>query len=87
MGRYSELAEKEVINVKDGSLLGSIRDLEMDFCTGQVKAIILQGGSRFLGLLGSACEFVIPWECICKIGEEIILVDIDADRFRREVSR
>lgn len=87
MGRYSDLTQKEVINIKDGSLLGTVRDMDMDFCTGQVQAIILQGESRFLGFLGPCCEWIIPWKCICKIGEDIILVDIDIEQCRKEINR
>jgi YlmC/YmxH family sporulation protein len=85
MGRYSELIQKEVINLQDGSVLGTIRDLEMDYGTGQVRSIILQGESRFLGFLGSCSEWVIPWRCIGKIGDDIIVVDIVLDHCRREV--
>ncbi len=84
MSRYSELIQKEVINIKDGCLLGCIRDLEIDECDGKICAIILQGESRFLGLLGSSSECQIPWDKICKIGADIILVETDPEKCRQD---
>jgi len=72
MSRYSELIQKEVINIKDGCLLGCIRDLEIDECDGRICAVVLQGESRFLGLLGSSSECQIPWEKICKISNVVM---------------
>ena len=87
MGRYCELTQKEVINVRDGSLMGNIRDMDMDFCSGQVRTIILQGEGRFFGFFGPACEYVIPWECIRKIGEDIILVDVETAGCRQNINK
>ncbi|MDY2596498.1 MAG: YlmC/YmxH family sporulation protein, partial [Oliverpabstia sp.] len=32
---------------------------------------------RICGIFGRDSEFCIPWECICQIGEDIILVEIE----------
>ena len=42
---------------------------------GQVVAIIVYGPCRFFGLFGRGEEFYIPWECIQRIGDDIILID------------
>lgn len=74
---FSELRRKEVINICDGARLGCICDLELDQCTGVISAIVVPGQSRFFGILKSAEELVIPYCKIVKIGEDVILVDVN----------
>jgi YlmC/YmxH family sporulation protein len=83
MNRSSDMKQKEVINVSDGKRLGFVSDIEIDLETGKIDAIILPGNTRIFGLLGKDNEFVIPWDRIKKIGEDIILVEMD-DRFIRK---
>lgn len=83
MNRSSDMRQKEVINVSDGKRLGFVSDIEIDLESGKIEAIILPGGNKIFGLLGKDNEFVIPWERIKKIGEDIILVEMD-DRFIRK---
>ncbi len=37
--------------------------------------MIVYGPGRFFGLFGRGEEFYIPWECIQRIGDDIILID------------
>lgn len=83
MNRSSDFRQKEVINISDGKRLGFVSDVEIDLESGKIDAIILPGVGRLFGLLGKENEFVIPWDRIRKIGEDIILVDLD-DRFIRK---
>ena len=46
---FSELRSKEVINIRDGSLLGCITDIEFNTFTGEIYAIVLPGN----GILAS----------------------------------
>lgn len=80
MNRSSDFREKEVINIKDGRRLGFVSDVEIDLISGRVEAIIIPSGNRIFGLLGKDNEYVIPWDKIKKIGEDIILVELE-DRF------
>lgn len=74
--RIVDLRCKEVINVCDGARLGYTYDVEIDQITGRVVAIIVQGPGRVLGgLIGHGDEFVISWENVKRIGDDIILVD------------
>lgn len=75
---YSELRRKEIINVCDGARLGCVCDLELDDCTGVISAIVVPGQTRFLGLFRGAEELVIPYCKIQKIGDDVILVQVDA---------
>ena len=74
--RFTELQCKEVICLCDGRRLGFIRDVSINACDGKISAIIVPGPCRFFGVLGPGDDFVIPWECIRKIGPDIVLVDV-----------
>lgn len=81
--RYCELRQKEVINCNDCQRIGFVADLEFDVCTGRIEMLIVPGPGRFFGCFGAINEFCIPYNCIVKIGEDIILVDIDPERALR----
>lgn len=79
--RLCELREKEVINTCNCRRLGCVEDVELDLCKGKVEAIIIPGPGKICGFLGSDKEFVIPVECIRKVGPDIILVEIVEEKF------
>lgn len=76
LSRFSDLRYKEVINVNSGHRLGYVCDLEMDMEEGKLLSIIVPGPSRLGGVLGREDDYVLPWGCIRRIGEDIILVDL-----------
>ena len=80
--KFTELHCKEVICVSDGRRLGFISDARIELPEGKVVAIIVPGPCRYLGLLGRRDDYVIPWHCICRIGPDIVLVDINPDECR-----
>jgi YlmC/YmxH family sporulation protein len=82
INRFSELKNKEVIHICEGSRLGYISDLAIELESGRILSIILPGRCKFLGLFGREDDYVIPWCCIRKIGEDIILVDGSAEEWR-----
>ena len=74
----SELRQKDVINTRDGRSLGKVMDIEFCLCDGRITAIVVPGEFRFGHMLrGERAGVVIPWEMICKIGDDVILVDIE----------
>lgn len=75
--RVAEMRFKEVINLNDGARLGYIYDIEFDIETGEVKALVVPGHWRFLGLFGKDDDYVIPWDSIAKIGDDIVLIKHD----------
>ena len=79
--RLSELKCKEVINEKDCKRLGNVSDVEFDCKTGCIESIIIPGQLRLCNLFGKSEEYIIPYKCICQIGEDIILVCIDIEKF------
>lgn len=72
--RIAELRLKEVINICDGARLGYVGDLEVDIVCGRVVALVVPGPCWFFGLFGRGEDYVIPWDAIDKIGDDIILV-------------
>ncbi|MFD6510028.1 MULTISPECIES: YlmC/YmxH family sporulation protein [unclassified Bacillus (in: firmicutes)] len=77
MIRISEFQMKDVVNILDGKMLGNIGDIDFDIDTGKIRTVIISKQTRMLGLFGKEVEFVIPWEQIMKIGEDVILVRVD----------
>lgn len=83
--RIFELKQKEVINTNTCKSMGCPVDVEFNPCNGQITALIVPGPGKFCGFLGHDCEFFIPWNCICRIGEDIILVEIDEEKCLRKL--
>ncbi len=77
MTKSSDFRQKEVINIRDGRRLGYVIDMEFNLYEGRVTAIVVPGANRLLGFLKGDDDLVIPWEKIKKIGDDVILVDID----------
>ncbi|ASS75843.1 YlmC/YmxH family sporulation protein [Tumebacillus algifaecis] len=79
MIKISELQAKDVVSLTDGKRLGQVCDLEIDMENGMIRAIIVPGGGRFLGMFGNTQDIVVPWSAIIKIGADVILVDLRSD--------
>ncbi len=75
MMTFSQLREKELVNICDGACFGRVSDMELDPCTGTICALIAPGPPRFFGLMRGPEELVIPYASIRKIGDDVILVD------------
>ena len=80
--RFSGLKCKEVVCIGDGTRLGYVCDVEVDIKNGCIAAIIVPGPSRCFGLIGRHEDYVIPWKAICRIGDDIILIDADLSKCR-----
>ncbi len=79
---FTDLHCKEVICVSDGRRLGYISDARIDLPQGHILAIIVPAPGKIFGLLGRRDEYIIPWHCICKMGPDIILVDVKPEECR-----
>ena len=77
--KFTQLQCKEVICLSDGRRLGFICDVLVEMPEGKVCAIVVPGMGKLGGLVGCREDFLIPWNCIRKIGPDIILVDIKPD--------
>lgn len=75
------LKNKEVINICDGRRLGFVIDGQLDMIQGKLISIIVPGECNFLGI-SKGDDILIPWECIERIGDDIILVKV-SDMYQR----
>lgn len=81
--RIVELKDKQVICIKDGTVLGYVGDIEVDTACGKLVSVVIFGHSRFFGIAGREDDFVIPWEDIEVIGEDSILVKCEPPRYSK----
>lgn len=84
---FSDLRFKEVIDVHSGFRLGYVYDAEFDDAQGRIISLITPGRCRFFGLLGREDDIVLPWDCIVRIGNDIILIEIKGEPRRRKRRR
>ena len=75
--KFSELRQRDVINVPDGRNLGRIIDLRIEFPKGELSGIVVPGHRqrKFFSCFNKS-ELYINSTNIIKIGGDVILVDI-----------
>ena len=74
---FLELKCKQVINVVDGKTLGRIMDVVLDIKTCKILGLIVPSPTTgWLSCFRSGKEIFIPFDCICKIGVDVILVEL-----------
>jgi YlmC/YmxH family sporulation protein len=86
--RISEMAGKEVINLGDGARLGIVGECELTFDSrsGMIVGLILPKRRSLLNFLGDNQSVTIPWKAIKRIGDEIVIVDLN-NAYERMYSR
>lgn len=73
---FSDLKSKDVVNVADGRKLGKPIDIVLNggAC---VEAIVVPSPGGLLNLLKQDKEgCLIPWNCVLRIGDDVVLVDV-----------
>lgn len=74
---FLELKTKQVINTVDGKCLGHISDIIFDIaCAKALGFVVPLQGSGFWSLFKGGKDLFIPFECVCKIGVDVILVEL-----------
>lgn len=73
--RLSDLQDKNVINIKDGKLIGNIIDITISE-EGILKSFIVEKTKFIVSKFSSSGEIEIKWNQIIKIGDDVILVEI-----------
>ena len=74
---FLELKAKQVVNTVDGKCLGHITDIIFDVvCAKALGFIVPQPNQGFLGLFKGGKDIFIPFDCVCKIGVDVILVEL-----------
>ena len=77
--RLLALQSKDVINVCDGNKVGYISDIEINWCTKCVEAIIVEKNSflRIFCFFKEAPCVIIPVDLIVSFGGDVILVNME----------
>lgn len=68
-----ELSKKEVISCMDCTRLGFIIDVNIKLEDAQIYSVVVELPSNCLSFKRNTV--VIPWECIKKIGDDLIIAD------------
>ena len=76
-----DLRCREVINICDGCRLGFVNDVQINLSNGCVCALLVPGKAKWFGMFGRSGDWVIPWNCIRNIGDDIILVEVSCPEF------
>lgn len=76
--RLSEIGDKEIVDMSDGRRYGQLWDAEMLFNMedGHVESLLIPDHDNKVHFLSKNKEYMqLPWSCILKIGDEIIIID------------
>lgn len=80
--RLSQLLGKRIINIFDGEILGLVGDADLlvDEQTGEISGLVIPRRGTAIGdkrRTGERRLLNIGWDKVCKVGSEVIVVDID----------
>jgi len=72
---FCELRCKQVVNVIDGKVLGRIVDVVFSRGSAKILGFVVPGDSTF-HLFKKRGDIFIPFERICKIGVDVVIVEL-----------
>ena len=74
-----ELSQKEFINLNNGERLGIIADADIlvDEKTGKILSFLMPERKLQFKLFGESEDIEIPWDSIRKIGNDMIIVELE----------
>lgn len=80
--RLSQLLSKRIINIFDGEILGLVGDADLlvDEESGTISGLVIPRRGAPLGEKMRAGErrlLEISWDKVCKVGTEVVVVDIN----------
>lgn len=75
----NKLGGKEIVNLNDGGRLGIIADSDIviDEKTGKIISLLIPDKRMQFKFFGEREEIEIPWSSIRKIGNDMIIVELD----------
>ncbi|GAB3067027.1 YlmC/YmxH family sporulation protein [Virgibacillus ainsalahensis] len=76
--RYKDISGKEIVNINQGTRLGILgqTDLEINEKTGQIESFVIPN-YKWFGLKKEGEEKKIHWKSIRKIGDDMIMVELE----------
>lgn len=72
--RLSELQNKDIVNINNGSKIGKIIDVLINQ-EGTMEALVVQK-NKIINVFNNSNEVEIKWNQIKKIGDDVILVNM-----------
>jgi len=81
---FCELRTKQVINVIDGKVLGRICDVVFSRQSARVLGFVVPGENGLI-FFRRKNDVFIPFEKICKIGVDVVLVELKPTHMLHEV--
>lgn len=85
--RFTDLRHKEVISACDGTRIGFVDDVIVDTKTACVASLIIFGRFPLFGLFGRCEDYIIPWEKIELIGEDIIIISCNTPKPQKRAKK
>lgn len=73
---FCELRSKIVVNLSDGRKLGHIIDIIFEQSSAKILGLVVPSSRSFINLFRPKEDIFIPYHNICKIGEDVILVQL-----------
>ena len=77
--RLSAIGGKEIVNLYNGCSLGLISesDLLINKKTGRIHSLLIPENRGIFSVFSNSSLIEIPWESIKKIGNDIIIIDVE----------
>ena len=74
---------KEIINLADGEKLGLIAEVDITFNqdTGNLQSILVPLDKGMFSFLSEEKFFEVPWDSVIKVGEEVIIIDLESKEY------
>ncbi|QXM06094.1 YlmC/YmxH family sporulation protein [Crassaminicella indica] len=80
--RLSKLGGKEIVNLSDGGRLGILAesDLLIDEKNGKIRAILIPAFKNQFSIFYDKNFVEIPWNCVRKIGNDMIIIELEEEK-------
>jgi YlmC/YmxH family sporulation protein len=83
--RFTQLAGKEIINLRDGQRLGRLGDCDLAIDEGGGIVSMLVPARQSVWRTGRDAE--IPWAAIRRVGPEVLIVELELEELPRRSGR
>ncbi len=74
--KLSELQKKDIVNIRDGKMIGRIIDVEFDINNGYMIHFVIEKAHLLKNIFNSNEDICVKFTQIKKLGEDVILIDI-----------
>lgn len=79
MMNYSDLIERDIIDLQNGENIGQFNDVEIDIENGKITSLYIEEAGKIFGVLGKNRIRKINWKDIVKVGMDVIVVNVTTE--------